>query len=80
LAGVIRERKASIEARLAVGVRQEVILAELAAEGYETTLKNFRNELCRARKKVAAPAAPVGGKAALTAAMPSKPHSAPVTA
>lgn len=82
LAGVIRERLASIEARLSVGVRQEVILAELAAEGYETTLKNLRNELCRARKKVrgVAPAAPVGGKAAVTAAMPAKPHSAPVTA
>jgi len=82
LAGVIRERLASIEARLSVGVRQEVILAELAAEGYETTLKNLRNELCRARKKVqvVAPAAPVGGKAAVTAAMPAKPHSAPATA
>jgi hypothetical protein len=82
LAGVIRERLASIEARLSVGVRQEVILAELAAEGYETTLKNLRNELCRARKKVraVAPAAPVGGKAAVKAAMPAKPHSAPVTA
>lgn len=62
LAGVIRERLASIEARLAVGVRQEVILAELAAEGCETTLKNLRNELCRARKRKskALPAPPVG--------------------
>lgn len=51
LAGVIRERLASIEARLAVGIRQEVIVSELAAEGYETTLKNLRNELCRARKR-----------------------------
>ena len=82
LSGVIRERLASIEAQLAVGVRQEVILAELAAEGYETTLSNFRTALFRARKKVqvVAPATPVGGKAAVTAAMPAKPHSAPVTA
>jgi len=64
LAGVIRERLDAIEARLAVGVRQEAILAELAADGYETTLKNLRNELCRARKWKSAvqPAAPVGGK------------------
>lgn len=80
LSGVIRERLASIEAQLAVGVRQEVILAELAAEGYETTLGNFRNALFRARKKVqvVASAAPDGSKAAGTAAMPTKPH-APVT-
>ena len=51
LAGVIRERLVSIEARLAVGIRQDVIVSELAAEGYETTLKNLRNELCRARKR-----------------------------
>jgi len=71
-----------IEARLAVGVRQKVILSELAAEGYECTYITFRNALYRARKKgpVTEPAAPVGGKAAVTAAMPAKPHSAPVTA
>lgn len=51
LAGVIRERLESIEQRLAVGVRQEVLLAELAQAGYETSLSNFRNELWRARKR-----------------------------
>ncbi|TFW28467.1 hypothetical protein [Duganella callida] len=51
LAGVIRERLESIEQRLAVGVRQEVFLAELAEAGYETSLSNFRNELWRARKR-----------------------------
>lgn len=51
LAGVIRERLESIEARLAVGIRQEVLLAELAEAGYETSLSNFRNELWRARKR-----------------------------
>lgn len=51
LAGVIRQRLDDIEARLDVGVRQEVIISELAAEGYETSLQNFRNELWRARKR-----------------------------
>lgn len=51
LAGVIRERLESIEQRLAVGVRQEVLLTELAQAGYETSLSNFRNELWRARKR-----------------------------
>ncbi|WP_326999620.1 hypothetical protein [Comamonas testosteroni] len=74
LAGVIRERLASIEARLAVGVRQEVIVAELTAEGYETTLKNLRNELCRARKRSSKtlPAPPVGLGKGSTANMPSR--------
>ena len=51
LAGVIRERLEAIEQRLAIGVRQEVFLAELAEAGYETSLSNFRNELWRARKR-----------------------------
>lgn len=50
LAGVIRQRLADIEARLEVGIRQEVIVEELAAEGHQTSLQNFRNELWRARK------------------------------
>lgn len=76
LAGVIRERLATIEARLAVGVRQEVIVAELAAEGYETTLKNLRNELCRARKRSSKtlPAQAAGDKGS-TANMPSRAES-----
>lgn len=49
-AGVIRQRLGDIEARLEVGIRQEVIIGELKAEGYETSLANFRNELWRARK------------------------------
>ncbi|MGF6276251.1 hypothetical protein ABIB38_004662 [Massilia sp. UYP11] len=49
-AGVIRQRLADIEARLEVGIRQEVIIGELKEEGYETSLANFRNELWRARK------------------------------
>lgn len=76
LAGVIRERLATIEARLAVGVRQEVIVAELAAEGYETTLKNLRNELCRARKRSSKtlPAQAASDKGS-TANMPSRAES-----
>lgn len=54
LAGVIRQRLNEIEGRLAVGIRQEVIIAELAAEGQTTTIQNFRNELYRARKRKAA--------------------------
>lgn len=50
LAGLIRQRLADIEARLEVGIRQEVIVDELATEGHLTSLQNFRNELWRARK------------------------------
>ena len=76
LAGVIRERLATIEARLAVGVRQEVIVAELAAEGYETTLKNLRNELCRARKRSSKTLPPqAAGDKGSTANMPSRAES-----
>lgn len=53
LSGYIREHLASIESRLSVGVRQEVIVQELASQGYQTTPAGFRNLLCRARKKVA---------------------------
>lgn len=51
--GLIRERLPLIEQRLAVGVRQEVILAELAKEGYQTTLANLKNEIWRARSRAA---------------------------
>jgi hypothetical protein len=53
LAGYIREHLAAIEARLDVGIRQEVIVSELATEGYTTTIQGFRNLLYRARKKAA---------------------------
>jgi hypothetical protein len=52
LAGYIREHLSSIEARLKVGIRQEVILQELQDVGYQnTTIQTFRNLLYRARKK-----------------------------
>lgn len=52
LAGFIRERLDAIEQRLSVGIRQEVIVAELIAEGYDTTtIKSFRTLLSRARKQ-----------------------------
>lgn len=51
LAGVIRENLDEIQRRLEIGIRQEVILAELAVAGHKTTLGNFRNELYRARKR-----------------------------
>ncbi len=67
LAGYIRQHLKELEERLEVGVRQEVIVAELEAHGYKTTLKGFRNFLYRARiratkKAVAAPTKPVPQK------------------
>lgn len=82
LAGVIRERLESIEQRLAVGVRQEVFLAELAEAGYQTSLSNFRNELWRARKRkeetsgVSRKAVPPPGSR-LSAGQAEKPAAAP---
>lgn len=51
LAGYIRERLAQYEDRLAIGIRQEVILEELAQAGYETTIYTLRTLLSRARKQ-----------------------------
>lgn len=67
LAGYIRQHLQELEERLEVGVRQEVIVAELEAHGYKTTLKGFRNFLYRARiraaqKTVAASAKPASPK------------------
>ncbi|MCW5223633.1 hypothetical protein D5041_21350 (plasmid) [Verminephrobacter aporrectodeae subsp. tuberculatae] len=61
LAGYIRQHLTELEERLEVGIRQEVIVSELATYGYKTTLKGFRNFLYRARiraaqKSVAVPA------------------------
>ena len=61
LAGYIRQHLTELEERLEVGIRQEVIVSELDAYGYKTTLKGFRNFLYRARiraaqKTVAVPA------------------------
>ena len=63
LAGYIRQHLTELEERLEVGVRQEVIVSELEAHGYKTTLKGFRNFLYRARiraaqKTVTVPAKP----------------------
>ena len=53
LAGYIRQHLTELEVRLDVGVRQEVIVAELETHGYKTTLKGFRNFLYRARLRAA---------------------------
>ncbi|MDS9990836.1 hypothetical protein RAC83_002179 [Xylella fastidiosa] len=53
LSGYIRQHLRELEERLNFGVRQEVILAELKAKGYKTTLKGFRNLLYRARIRAA---------------------------
>jgi len=50
LAGYIRQHLDVIEARLEVGIRQDVIIRELTEIGYTTTLQSFRNLLYRARK------------------------------
>lgn len=68
LAGYIRQHLPDLEKRLEVGIRQEVIVAELQANGYPTTtLKGFRNFLYRARqraqqKKAASPAPAIQSK------------------
>lgn len=49
LAGYIRQHLAELEIQLEHGVRQEVLVAELAKQGYQTTPKVFRNLLYRAR-------------------------------
>lgn len=55
--GLVRERLQQIEARLSVGIRQELMVAELVAEGYEqANIKTLRNAIWRARKKLEAAA------------------------
>jgi hypothetical protein len=55
--GLVRERLQHIEARLSVGIRQELMVAELVAEGYEqANIKTLRNAIWRARKKLEAAA------------------------
>lgn len=52
LAGYIREHLSTIESRLKIGIRQDVILQELQNVGYPNTrIQTFRNLLYRARKK-----------------------------
>lgn len=51
LAGYIREHLNEFEARLENGIRQELIVEELAKNGYETTLQTLRNLIYRARKR-----------------------------
>lgn len=53
LAGYIRQHLHQLEARLEVGIRQEVLIAELEIHGYKTTLQGFRNFLYRARVRAA---------------------------
>src|SRR6218665_2195421 len=62
LAGYIRQHLKELEERLEVGVRQEVIVAELEAHGYKTTLKGFRNFLYRARIRAAQKTVPASAK------------------
>ena len=50
LSGVIRKRLPQIEARMYEGVKQRVIVDELAAEGFTVTIRDFRVLLHRARK------------------------------
>lgn len=50
-AGIVRERLAQFEQRIAVGVRLEVLIDELNAEGLRVSYKTFRNALSLARHK-----------------------------
>ena len=50
LSGAVRERLQEIERKLLIGFSHQFILEELRALGYQTTLKNLRNTLYRARK------------------------------
>ena len=50
LSGVIRKRLPIIETRMYEGVRQAVIVDELNAEGFNVSIKDFRQLLYRARK------------------------------
>jgi len=50
LSGVVRERLQEIERKLVIGFSHQFVLEELGALGYQTTLKNLRNTLYRARK------------------------------
>ena len=54
LSGFIREHLISLEAQLYAGIRQEVIVEELEAKGFPTTLASFRTLLFRARFRAAA--------------------------
>jgi len=51
MSGVIRERLAFIEAKLAMGYTQASIVDKLAQEGYMISVANLRTELSRARKQ-----------------------------
>ena len=48
-AGLVRERLASIEARMFFGVRQKQLLKEFAEEGHVVTIQTFRSTLVRAK-------------------------------
>lgn len=50
LSGAVRERLQDIERKLQFGFSHQFILDELGALGFQTTLKNLRNTLYRARK------------------------------
>ena len=54
LSGFIREHLVLLEAQLFAGIRQEVIIEELEAKGFATSLACFRTLLYRARLDAAA--------------------------
>ena len=70
LSGAIRKRLPDIEQKMFEGVRQSVIVEELAAEGFAMSLADFRQLLYRARnakkpaEKMAARAAALGSSKA----------------
>lgn len=85
-AGVVRERLAEFERRIAFGVRLEALIDELNAEGFKVSYKTFRNALSLARSsrstavetgrvavsspRLCEPAAPVAQSTAVSAGVP----------
>lgn len=59
IAGLIRERLASIEESQRIGIPQQVIVDKLNEKGFAVSLATFRNGLVRARKARDKATAPV---------------------
>ena len=76
-AGVVRERLAEIEKKMAQGFTHEGIRQELMAEGFEASLQSFSSTLARARqRKKVAPQPPDGSKLPADVALQSLPPTA----
>lgn len=76
-AGVVRERLAEIEKKMAQGFTHEGIRQELMAEGFEASLQSFSSTLARARQRKKASVQPqIGSKLPVDPALQSLPPTA----